>query len=43
MKIVSAAEAVAGVRSGNQLYLQCAAATPSNPRLLHILKARSPL
>ena len=40
MKIVSAAEAVAGVRSGNQLYLQCAAATPSV--LLDALVARAP-
>jgi 4-hydroxybutyrate CoA-transferase len=29
MRIVTAAEAVAGIRSGQQLYLQCAAATPS--------------
>jgi 4-hydroxybutyrate CoA-transferase len=29
MKIVTPAEAVAGIRSGDQLYLQCAAATPS--------------
>ena len=40
MKIVSAAEAVAGVRSGDQLYLQCAAATPSV--LLDALVARAP-
>ena len=39
MKIVSAAEAVAGVRSGDQLYLQCAAATPSV--LLDALVARA--
>ena len=29
MQIVTPAEAVAGIRSGDQLYLQCAAATPS--------------
>lgn len=40
MKIVSAAEAVAGIRSGDQLYLQCAAATPSV--LLDALVARAP-
>ena len=28
MRVVSAAEAVAGIRSGDQIYLQCAAATP---------------
>ena len=39
MKIVSAAEAVAGVRSGDQLYLQCASATPSV--LLDALVARA--
>ena len=39
MKIVSAAESVAGVRSGDQLYLQCAAATPSV--LLDALVARA--
>jgi acyl-CoA hydrolase len=40
MRIVSAAEAVAGIRSGQQLYLQCAAATPSV--LLDALVARAP-
>ena len=40
MKIVSAAEAVSGIRSGDQLYLQCAAATPSV--LLDALVARAP-
>ena len=40
MRIVSAAEAVAGIRSGDQLYLQCAAATPSV--LLDALVARAP-
>ncbi|HEY2916422.1 MAG TPA: acetyl-CoA hydrolase/transferase C-terminal domain-containing protein [Candidatus Limnocylindrales bacterium] len=40
MKLVSAAEAVAGIRSGQQLYLQCAAATPSV--LLDALVARAP-
>jgi acyl-CoA hydrolase len=40
MKIVTAAEAVAGIRSGDQLYLQCAAATPSV--LLDALVARAP-
>lgn len=40
MKIVSAAEAVAGVKSRDQLYLQCAAATPSV--LLDALVARAP-
>jgi len=40
MKIVSAAQAVAGIRSGDQLYLQCAAATPSV--LLDALVARAP-
>jgi 4-hydroxybutyrate CoA-transferase len=39
MKIVSAAEAVADVRSGDHLYLQCAAATPSV--LLDALVARA--
>ncbi len=29
MRIVSAAEAVAGIRSGQQVYIHCAAATPS--------------
>jgi hypothetical protein len=28
MRIVTAAEAVAGISSGQQIYLQCAAATP---------------
>ena len=40
MRIVSAAEAVAGIESGQQLYLQCAAATPSV--LLDALVARAP-
>ena len=40
MRIVTAEEAVAGVRSGDQLYLQCAAATPSV--LLDALVARAP-
>jgi len=40
MRIVTAAEAVASVRSGDQLYLQCAAATPSV--LLDALVARAP-
>jgi 4-hydroxybutyrate CoA-transferase len=40
MRIVTPAEAVAGIESGNQLYLQCAAATPSV--LLDALVARAP-
>jgi acyl-CoA hydrolase len=40
MKIVSAEEAVADIRSGDQVYLQCAAATPS--ALLDALVARAP-
>ncbi len=40
MRIVTAAEAVAGIRSGQQVYLQCAAATPSV--LLDALVARAP-
>jgi len=40
MKIVTPAEAVAGIRSGQQIYLQCAAATPSV--LLDALVARAP-
>jgi acyl-CoA hydrolase len=40
MKIVSAEEAVAGIRSGDQVYIQCAAATPS--ALLDALVARAP-
>ena len=40
MRIVSAAEAVAGIESGQQIYLQCAAATPSV--LLDALVARAP-
>jgi len=40
MKIVSPAEAVAGIRSRDQVYLQCAAATPSV--LLDALVARAP-
>ena len=39
MRIVSAAEAVSGITSGQQLYLQCAAATPSV--LLDALVARA--
>jgi acyl-CoA hydrolase len=39
MRIVTAAEAVAGIASGQQLYLQCAAATPSV--LLDALVARA--
>jgi acyl-CoA hydrolase len=39
MRIVSAAEAVAGIETGQQLYLQCAAATPSV--LLDALVARA--
>ncbi len=40
MRIVSAAEAVAGIRSGQQIYLQCAAATPEV--LLDALVERAP-
>jgi 4-hydroxybutyrate CoA-transferase len=40
MRIVTAAEAIAGIRSGDQLYLQCAASTPSV--LLDALVARAP-
>ena len=40
MRIVSAQEAVAGIRSRDQLYLHCAAATPSV--LLDALVARAP-
>ena len=40
MKVVSAAEAVAGIRSGQQLYVQAAAAAPSV--LLDALVARAP-
>jgi 4-hydroxybutyrate CoA-transferase len=40
MRVVTAAEAVAGIRSGDQLYLQCAASTPSV--LLDALVARAP-
>jgi acyl-CoA hydrolase len=40
VKIVSAEDAVAGIRSGQQLYLHCAAATPSV--LLDALVARAP-
>ncbi len=40
MKIVTANEAVSGIRSGDQIYLQCAAATPSV--LLDALVARAP-
>jgi len=39
MRIVTPEEAVAGIRSGDQLYLQCAAATPSV--LLDALVARA--
>ncbi len=39
MKIVSPAEAVAGIRSGDQIYVQCAAAAPSV--LLDALTARA--
>ena len=39
MKIVSPAEAVAGIRSGDQVYLHCAAATPEV--LLEALVARA--
>ncbi len=39
MRIVKAAEAVAGIRSGGRVYLQCAAATPSV--LLDALVARA--
>lgn len=39
MKIVSAEEAVAGIRSGDQVYVQCAAATPEV--LLNALVARA--
>jgi len=39
VRIVSAQEAVAGIRSGEQVYLQCAAATPSV--LLDALVARA--
>jgi 4-hydroxybutyrate CoA-transferase len=40
MRIVTAQEAVAGIRSGEQLYLQCAAATPEV--LLAAVVARAP-
>ena len=40
MRIVTAQEAVAGIQSGQQLYLQCAAATPEV--LLAALVARAP-
>jgi acyl-CoA hydrolase len=40
VRIVSAAEAVSGIASGQQVYLQCAAATPSV--LLDALVARAP-
>jgi len=40
MKVVSAEEAVADIRSGDQVYLQCAAATPSV--VLDALVARAP-
>ncbi len=40
MKLVTPAEAVAGIRSDDQVYLQCAAATPSV--LLDALVARAP-
>src|SRR6476660_6814277 len=40
MRIVTAAEAVSGITSRQQIYLQCAAATPSV--LLDALVARAP-
>ena len=40
MRVVSAEEAVAGIESGQQIYLHCAAATPSV--LLDALVARAP-
>jgi acyl-CoA hydrolase len=40
MRIVQAAEAVAGIRSGQQIYVHCAASTPSV--LLDALVARAP-
>jgi acyl-CoA hydrolase len=40
MKLATAEEAVSGIRSGQQIYLQCAAATPSV--LLDALVARAP-
>ncbi len=40
MRIVTAEEAVAGIRSGDQIYVQCAAAAPSV--LLEALVARAP-
>src|SRR4029078_13201738 len=40
MRIVTAAEAVSGIASRQQIYLQCAAATPSV--LLDALVARAP-
>ena len=40
MRVVTAEEAVAHIRSGDQLYLQCAAAVPSV--LLDALVARAP-
>src|SRR6185369_13805661 len=40
MKIVSPAEAVAGIRSGDQVYVHCAAATPEV--LLDALVERAP-
>jgi acyl-CoA hydrolase len=40
MRIVSPAEAVAGIQSGHEVYIQCAAATPSV--LLDALVARAP-
>jgi acyl-CoA hydrolase len=40
MRIVSAAEAVAGIQSGHQVYVQCASAAPSV--LLDALVARAP-
>jgi 4-hydroxybutyrate CoA-transferase len=40
MRIVTPAEAVAGIKSGHQIYVQCAAATPSV--LLDALVARAP-
>src|SRR6266511_4118848 len=40
MRVVSAADAVAGIRSGQQVYVHCAAAAPSV--LLDALVARAP-
>ena len=40
MRIVRAAEAVAGITSGDQVYVQCASAAPAV--LLDALVARAP-